>query len=188
MLGVQEQGLPGRSVGDDWRFLKASIQEWLGTAASTDPSRFWQTHFGALRDDCTAKLVIVGAAHEAVFAGSPPRAFISCALPNTLQVFDPGARQWVTNIVVQGDRPKVLGVSPDGLKVYAAIFESGNGTTLVGPKFKDLLFFGNAVSLTSGPYGGQNPPPNRLPQRRWRQVPSWPHPSSSCLSEYRLCP
>ena len=97
---------------------------------------------------------------DIVFAGSPPRGFVSCALPNTVQVFDPGTRQAVTNIVVNAERPKALAVSLDGQKVYAAIFESGNGTTLIGAKFRNLLFFGNAVSLTNGPYGGQNPPPN----------------------------
>src|SRR5258706_811716 len=97
---------------------------------------------------------------DVVFAGSPLRAFVSCALPNKLQVFDPDTRQWLTNVVIDAERPKALGVSPDGQKVYAAIFESGNGTTVVGAKFRNLLFFENAVSLTNGPYGGQNPPPN----------------------------
>jgi excisionase family DNA binding protein len=48
---VREQGLPGRKVGDDWRFLKAAVAGWLGTPAAPDPSQFWQTHFGALQDD-----------------------------------------------------------------------------------------------------------------------------------------
>jgi len=97
---------------------------------------------------------------DIVFAGSPLRAFVSCALPNTIQVFDPATRQLVTNIVIDAERPKALAVSPDGLKVYAAVFESGNGTTLVGAKFQNLLFFSNAVSRADGPYGGLNPPPN----------------------------
>ncbi len=97
---------------------------------------------------------------DLVFAGSPPKAFVSCALPNTIEVFDPDTYQVVTNITVRAERPKALAVSPDGRKVYAAVFESGNGTTIVGGEFKDLLFVNNAVSLTNGPYGGQNPPPN----------------------------
>jgi excisionase family DNA binding protein len=48
---VREQGLPGRKVGEDWRFLKAAVAGWLGTPSAPDPSQFWQTHFGALRDD-----------------------------------------------------------------------------------------------------------------------------------------
>ena len=97
---------------------------------------------------------------DVVFAGLPARAFVSCALPNTVQVFDPATRLVVTNVIIEAERPKALAVSPDGQKVYAAIFESGNGTTLVGAKFRNLLFFDNAVSATNGPYGGQNPPPN----------------------------
>jgi excisionase family DNA binding protein len=46
---VREQNLPGRSVGEDWRFLKSAVADWLGT--STGPGQFWQTHFGALKDD-----------------------------------------------------------------------------------------------------------------------------------------
>src|SRR6185369_15385809 len=97
---------------------------------------------------------------DIVFAGAPLRAFVSCALPNIIQVFDPSSRQLITNIVIDAERPKALAVSPDGQKVYAAIFESGNGTTLVGAKFRNLLFFSNAVSVVNGPYGGLNPPPN----------------------------
>jgi len=96
---------------------------------------------------------------DVVFAGSS--AFVSCALPNALQVFNQETRQLVTNVAINAERPKALAVSADGQKVYAAIFESGNGTTLVGPKFRNLLFFDNVVSVTNGPYAGQNPPPNR---------------------------
>ena len=98
---------------------------------------------------------------DVVFAGAPLRAFVSCALPNTVQVFDRATRRCVTNIVIDAERPRALAVSPNGSKVYAAILESGNGTTLVGAKFRNQLFFSNAVSAVNGPYGGQNPPPNR---------------------------
>ena len=26
---IRQQGLPGRKIGDDWRFLKAGLQDWL---------------------------------------------------------------------------------------------------------------------------------------------------------------
>jgi excisionase family DNA binding protein len=48
---IREQGLPARQVGSDWRLLKAAVDGWLSTPATTDRGRFWQTHFGALRDD-----------------------------------------------------------------------------------------------------------------------------------------
>ena len=112
---------------------------------------------------------------DVIFAGSTARAFVSCATPNTVQVFDPVTRQLVTNLVIQAERPKALAASPDGRKVYAAIFESGNATTVLGPKLsgspKGVPFPGtnssgpvysqNVVSHPSGPYRGQNPPPNQ---------------------------
>ena len=49
---VREQGLPGRRVGDDCRFLKAAIQDWLRAPPSSSSKQgFWQVHFGALKDD-----------------------------------------------------------------------------------------------------------------------------------------
>jgi YVTN family beta-propeller protein len=98
---------------------------------------------------------------DVIFAGSPRRAFVSCARPNTVQVFDPATRLLVTNVVIEAERPKSLATSPDGRKVYAAIFESGNATTIVGAKLEGLGYVGNVVSLPSGPYRGQNPPPNK---------------------------
>jgi DNA-binding beta-propeller fold protein YncE len=102
---------------------------------------------------------------DVIFAGSAGRAFVSCATPNTVQVFDAVTRQPVTNLVIAAERPKALAVSPDGSKVYAAIFESGNGTTVLGPRLTSFFSGGsgysqNDVSDPSSPYGGQNPPPN----------------------------
>src|SRR5439155_19429503 len=68
---------------------------------------------------------------DIAFAGSPLRAFVSCAKENTVQVFDALTRQLVANVVINGERPKAMTVSPDGSKVYVAIFESGNASTLV---------------------------------------------------------
>jgi len=97
---------------------------------------------------------------DVVFAGNPLRAFVSCAMPNVIQVFDPSSRQLVTNLTINAERPKALAVSPDGQRVYAAIFESGNATTVIGARMRNLLFIDNVVSRTNGPYAGQNPPPN----------------------------
>jgi excisionase family DNA binding protein len=55
---VGEQGLPGRQVGDDWRFLKTAVAGWLGTPPAPNPQQFWQTHFGALRDDPDLKEIV----------------------------------------------------------------------------------------------------------------------------------
>jgi Helix-turn-helix domain len=36
---VHSQGLPGRCVASEWRFLKAAVQHWLATASPTRETR-----------------------------------------------------------------------------------------------------------------------------------------------------
>jgi excisionase family DNA binding protein len=45
---TQSQGLPGRMIGSQWRFLKMAIEDWLRVS---DRKAFWAEHVGALRDD-----------------------------------------------------------------------------------------------------------------------------------------
>lgn len=114
---------------------------------------------------------------DVVFAGFPQKAYVSCSAVNTIQVFQTGNLAAApTNLVIEGEDPRALAVSPDGEKVYAAIFESGNGTTILMGGFEGPTkgsaenggaaeFMPNVVGLTiggywSGPYNGQNPPPN----------------------------
>src|SRR6185503_19492612 len=51
---------------------------------------------------------------------------------------------------------------PDGNRVYVAIFESGNASTILAPPFTSLSVAPDPgpVGDSVGPYGGQNPPPN----------------------------
>lgn len=89
---------------------------------------------------------------DVVFAGSPQRAFVTLSSRNQLQVFDavsPGAA--LNTLTLDGEEPRALAVSPDGTRVYVGLFESGNGSTAVPIP---------AVTNASGPYAGQNPPPN----------------------------
>ena len=89
---------------------------------------------------------------DIVFTAKPARAFVSLALSSRLISFDPTlASPTLTATPILGSSPRALAVSPDGTKVYLAVFESGNQTTIV-PR--------TSVSNASGPYGGQNPPPN----------------------------
>jgi DNA-binding beta-propeller fold protein YncE len=100
---------------------------------------------------------------DVVFAGSPLRAFVTCAQPNLVQVFDPVAPTApLAEIPILGEEPRAMAVSADGSTVYAAVFESGNGSTVLGGGLDDsvTLALPNVVSDPSGPYGGQNPPPN----------------------------
>ncbi len=89
---------------------------------------------------------------DIVFAGTPQRAFVSLAQPSQLAVFDPAAQNpTLTKLTIAGSSPRALATSPDGSVVYLAIFESGNHSTFV-PRA--------SVNSPTGPYGGQNPPPN----------------------------
>lgn len=42
------QEVPGRQIAGEWRFLKAALATWL---AAPPRKGFWETQFGALKDD-----------------------------------------------------------------------------------------------------------------------------------------
>ncbi len=89
---------------------------------------------------------------DVVFAGNPQRAFVTISRMNQVRVFDPSNPAAAPTIIdIQGQNPRALATSADGSTVYAAIFESGNKSTLVSQQ---------QVSQGSSPYGGVNPPPN----------------------------
>jgi YVTN family beta-propeller protein len=99
---------------------------------------------------------------DVVFAGTTQRAFVSCSFVNTIQIFNPTTFAETGQVAVAAEDPRGLAVSADGTKVYAAIFESGNGTTLIfgagvaGSGFPPT----SAMFDPSNPYRGQSPPPN----------------------------
>jgi hypothetical protein len=99
---------------------------------------------------------------DIVFAGSPQMAFVSCGRPGLLQVFDPASLLLVTNVVLDGGRPRALAASQDGSRVNVGFFESGNASTIISSPIAPLESFpqSNAVSLPFAPSGGQDPPPN----------------------------
>jgi YVTN family beta-propeller protein len=88
---------------------------------------------------------------DVVFAGEPVRAFVSVSQLNQVRVFstaDPGAAPVI--LAIEGEDPRAL--ATDGVSVYAAIFDSGNRTTIL-PQ--------TVVSSAINPYPGDpNPPPN----------------------------
>jgi len=98
---------------------------------------------------------------DVVFAGVD-RAFVSCAQPNAIQLFDTATRMPLQKIALDGERPKAMALSPDRRKLYVAFFESGNGSTILAPRFTGLDHFPPAgpLDLPDGPYAGRNPPPN----------------------------
>ena len=102
---------------------------------------------------------------DIVFAGpgGAQKAYISCGQTHVVMVFDPAnlaAAPIVLPIV--GEQPRSMSVSPDGLTVYVAIFESGNNTTVLGGGSAggNIAFPAQVVNLAAGPYSGVNPPPN----------------------------
>ncbi|MEM6570991.1 MAG: hypothetical protein AAF957_21445 [Planctomycetota bacterium] len=101
---------------------------------------------------------------DVVFAGTPERAFVTCAQPSLVQVFDPVALGApVSVLTIAGEEPRAMAVSADGSEIYVAVFESGNGSTILGgglDQAAGILALRNVVSDPLGPYGGQNPPPN----------------------------
>ena len=50
---VREQDLPARQVGDEWRFLKGAIQDWLrtGTLSLQANKQAWMALAGKYKDD-----------------------------------------------------------------------------------------------------------------------------------------
>src|SRR5688572_15342205 len=109
----------------------------------------------------TATLATRDEPYDVVFARG--RAFVSCSQANALLVFDADDLARAPTVVpILAEDPRALAVSPDGGTVYAAIFESGNATTLLAGGLRDNTVVGlpNAVSDPRGPYAGRNPPPN----------------------------
>jgi YVTN family beta-propeller protein len=87
---------------------------------------------------------------DVAFAGG--KAFVTVAKLNQVRVWDlANLGNAPTVLSIQGEDPRSLAVSPDGMTVYAGIFHSGNKTTAVRAE---------TVSQVNSPYAGQNPPPN----------------------------
>jgi YVTN family beta-propeller protein len=99
---------------------------------------------------------------DVVFAGEPQRAFVSCAQPSQISVSDPAnLAASSTTVPIDAEPPRALAVSPSGDRVYAAIFESGNASTILGGgTLTTGAFPPQVVNDQTGPYRGQNPPPN----------------------------
>jgi excisionase family DNA binding protein len=48
---VQEQGLPGRQMGNEWRFSKAAVQRWLSVPAPQKSAQGIWAAAGSWKDD-----------------------------------------------------------------------------------------------------------------------------------------
>lgn len=109
---------------------------------------------------------------DIVFAGNPLKAFVSCAERESILVFDLDDLDEDPNeILLIGEQPRAMAVSPDGNTVYTAFFESGNQTTVIsGNDFianggleappAGATIVSNDIRNPNGPYGGNVPVPN----------------------------
>lgn len=109
---------------------------------------------------------------DIVFAGNPQKAFVSCAERESILIFDLSDLDATpTEVLLIGEQPRAMAVSPDGNTVYTAFFESGNQTTVISGN--DFMANGglqstpagptvvpNDVRNTNGPYSGVVPVPN----------------------------
>jgi YVTN family beta-propeller protein len=110
----------------------------------------------------TATITTSNQPADIVFAGFPAQAWVSCDRPNLVQVFNVSTWATVTNLVIDGNRPRAMAVSPGGGTIYVAIFESGNASTIIGSGISPLesLPRPEPVSFPNAPSGGADPPPN----------------------------
>ncbi|MFP6582729.1 MAG: hypothetical protein VCD00_09255 [Candidatus Hydrogenedentota bacterium] len=111
---------------------------------------------------------------DVVFGGEDfGKAYVSCSQADLVQIFDvnTGEETAGSPIAIPGEDPRALGVTASGDKVYVAVFESGNKSTIISGGLGDGSFgqtlinppIVNGVSDPSGPYAGVSPPPNVLP-------------------------
>jgi len=56
-------------------------------------------------------------------------AAVSCSEPDLIQIYNAGSHAFVNEVEVLGQDPRAL--VTDGTRVFAAIFQSGNGTTII---------------------------------------------------------
>jgi YVTN family beta-propeller protein len=67
---------------------------------------------------------------DVVFAGTPQRAFVTISQRNQIAVYDPANPSASPTVLeIEGEDPRAL--ATDGERVYAAIFECGNDTSVI---------------------------------------------------------
>ncbi len=68
---------------------------------------------------------------DVVFAGSQRRAFVCVSQEDRIKIYNPSNLSAPpVEVELEANDPQALAVSPDGRKVYAAVFEGNNNTTI----------------------------------------------------------
>lgn len=68
---------------------------------------------------------------DVVFAGNPLRAYVSVSQFDLVRVIDPAGLGTVATIPIDGRMPRALARSPQGSRVYAAVLDAGNRTSVL---------------------------------------------------------
>jgi len=69
--------------------------------------------------------------NDVVFANG--NAYVSVSQEDVVKVYDPSTRALLATIPINGRMPRALARTADGSKVYVAVFEGGNKTTVLSP-------------------------------------------------------
>ena len=69
--------------------------------------------------------------NDVVFAGPGPAAYVSVSQEDAIKVYDPSTLALMTTIPIPGRMPRSLGKTNAGDKVYVAIFNGGNRTSVL---------------------------------------------------------
>ncbi len=136
----------------------------------TSPPAASCTGLGAPFDCCTgsgtAKHCAGDEPTDVVFAGGggDPRAFVCLSQRNRVDVFSASAPTTpLFFIPIDGEDPRALARNAAGTEVYAAVFQSGNQTTLVSGEAcgtaPTCTVPNSRVTNSSSPYSGQKVPP-----------------------------
>jgi YVTN family beta-propeller protein len=122
-----------------WRIADISVGLEPVSVAALDDSTAWVVN--QLSDDVS--VVDLGAMHvratvrtgdepaDVVFAGAPLRAYVSVQNEDAVKVYDPVTLALVQTIPVDGRNPRSLATNPARTRVYAAIFNAGNQTSVL---------------------------------------------------------
>lgn len=95
-----------------------------------------------------------------------PVAMVTCSSLDVVQIWNPVTyTDLALDFEVAGEDPRGLATSPSGDKVYAAVFESGNHSTII----RDLYFNNLLANEATSPYFGEASPPynNGIPGTAW---------------------
>ena len=68
---------------------------------------------------------------DVVFAGNPVRAFVSVSQVDLVAVIDPASLATVATVPINGRMPRALARTPHGSRVYAAVLDAGNRTSVL---------------------------------------------------------